>query len=112
MYGRKYKIRTLIMYRTLLHLDEAKHKWTWGKESRLATIPYEHLAQRPSRFSILELLSIGQLKRKKKLSRGSGGGRTELADLKIHIAVRADEEPLVFETPLEANEYRLPGELL
>jgi hypothetical protein len=39
-------------------------------------------------------------------------GTIELADLKIHVAVRADEEPLVFESPLETNIYRLPGELL
>ncbi len=66
------------MYRTLLHLDEAKHKWTWGKESRLATIPYEHLAQRPSRFSILELLSIGQLKRKKKVKPWKWGRKNRI----------------------------------
>ena len=34
------------------------------------------------------------------------------ADLKVHVAVRADQEPLVFEPPLETNIHGLPGELL
>jgi hypothetical protein len=36
----------------------------------------------------------------------------ELSDLKVHVAIRADEEPLVFEPPLETNKHRLPGQLL
>jgi hypothetical protein len=57
--GRGYGERPLIMYITLLHLDEGK--WTWGKDRRLLAIPDEHLAQSPVRRSVLKLLSIGQL---------------------------------------------------
>lgn len=32
--------------------------------------------------------------------------------LEVHVAIRADEETLVLQTPLEADVYRLAGELL
>jgi hypothetical protein len=34
------------------------------------------------------------------------------SDLKVHVAIGAHEEPFVFESPLETNKYRLPGQLL
>jgi len=40
------------------------------------------------------------------------GERIDAADLKVHVTVRTDEEPLVLETPLETNKHRFPGELL
>lgn len=35
-----------------------------------------------------------------------------MADLKVHVAIGADEEALVFEPPLETDKHRLPGQLL
>ena len=34
------------------------------------------------------------------------------SDLKVHVAIGANEETLVFESPLETNKHRLPGQLL
>jgi hypothetical protein len=59
----------------------------------------------------LEFLSVGQLKKKEvKEKRPMKIGR--FSDLKVHVAIRAHEEPLVFESPLQTDDHRLPGPLL
>lgn len=84
-----------------------------AKQRQHLVVPDEDLAQRPVRFAILEFLSVG------KLERGQGHVQNVVMkrsgvfpDLKVHVAVRAHEEPLVFEPPLQTNKHRLPGQLL
>ena len=60
MHGQEYGERPLIMYRTLLHLGKTKHQYVDLGE-RSSAIPDEHLAQSAVGFSVLKLLSIGQL---------------------------------------------------
>jgi len=74
-----------------------------------AIVPDENLAQSPVGFAVLELLGVGQLERGSEHVEKKG---SEGSDLKVHVAIRADEEPLVFEPPLETNKHRLPGQLL
>jgi len=54
--------------------------------------PDEDRPQCPVGLAVLKLFGVGKLK--------------------VHVAVRADEEPLVFEPPFEAHEHRFPGQLL
>ena len=101
------------MYRTLLHLDESGSigKRVQGKQRQHLVVPDENLPQSPVRFAILKFLSVGQLERGQRHVKKAvkiGG----FSDLKVHVAIRAHEEPLVFESPLQTNHHRLPGQLL
>jgi hypothetical protein len=102
------------MYRTLLHLVESGSigKRVQGKQRQQLVVPDEDLAQSPVRFAILEFLSVGQLERGQRDVQKVMMEIGDFSDLKVHVAIRAHEEPLVFEPPLQTNKHRLPGQLL